>query len=1086
VGGAWRKHWRVRQGLLTLFLLLGGPPLSCPAVPENSPASPMQTLYYHRQDSEGLQPITLYADQITTWQEEQQRWFLAQGPVWINQGTLTIRCSQAVIQVAEGNLGNQPRPFRIYAEGQVSLEEGLKTQQAQQALIDLHSRGPIALHASHGPIRQSSAAGEALVARARTAWRTGTVPATAEIQLTAAQAPAPPGPAFPGAGATAPPTLPRAAPPPPSTVPAPGNPPGIAPGQSPPGPGGVPPAAGPPGPPPAPAPPGPPPVRQISILPRSLAQGLEFKSFTLPNGETAVVVTTGAILSVVSPTDTVRVLDVEADHMVIWFRGNTQEVLSDLQAGQGQKHDTVEFYLAGHVEIRSQGKRELRILRCDEAYYDVKRHVALALKADLEIEDPRLRDPLHLAGEVVRQQNENLFEADQARVSASALPYDPGLDVRAAHAQLESQPIERRTIFGLPIIDLQTGQPVTEVQRYFRSQNVFLDFEGVPIFYSPFLNGDAQHPLGPLETVGTNYNRIFGLQIFTTWDTYQLIGIKRLPDTDWKFYLDYLTARGPATGSTFDFTSKNFLGIPGRYTGEIKGYFIYDTGVDQLGATRGQEEILSSTPPTFAPVNHPDARGRFLFKFNGQDMPDGFSVQSQISILSDQNFLEQFYPIEFQSAPNQETFLYVKQQQDFWAWTALVEPNLRPWVTETEWLPKVEGYGLGISLFDLFTYNVKANAGYARLRTTDVPPFAFEPTDKNVNTARGDLWQDVSLPLQLGAFKVVPYGVFDLTYYTEDLQDQQRGRVYGAGGVRVNLPLSRLYPDIQSDLFNLNGIYHKIWLSGNYYNAFSDTPASRLPQLDRLNDDISDLTLREMHLWQPLLNPANAALLTTSPIFDPQLYAIRQLVLDKVDTRDSIEVLQLDVYQRWQTLRGFPGRQHAVDWMTLDLSASLFPRRDRDDFGALVGFLSYDWTWNIGDRTSLVSSGWMEPEDHGPRVFTVGANVSRPDNTNFYLGYRQLDPLQSKSVIGAVSFAFSPKYKVTASTNYDFGVHQQTYSLLFTRVGTDLQVSLGVNYNSILRNFGVVFEAVPNILASQVHSPIGTGLGMVSPTAIGR
>ena len=59
--------------------------------------------------------------------------------------------------------------------------------------------------------------------------------------------------------------------------------------------------------------------------------------------------------------------------------------------------------------------------------------------------------------------------------------------------------------------------------------------------------------------------------------------------------------------------------------------------------------------------------------------------------------------------------------------------------------------------------------------------------------------------------------------------------------------------------------------------------------------------------------------LTTNKIFDPQLYAVRTLVQNQIDTEDNIDVLQLDFRQRWQTQRGLPGDQRVVDWMVLDL-----------------------------------------------------------------------------------------------------------------------------------------------------------------------
>jgi len=208
-------------------------------------------------------------------------------------------------------------------------------------------------------------------------------------------------------------------------------------------------------------------------------------------------------------------------------------------------------------------------------------------------------------------------------------------------------------------------------------------------------------------------------------------------------------------------------------------------------------------------------------------------------------------------------------------------------------------------------------------------------------------------------------------------------------------------------------------------------------------------------------------------------------VLDGVETRDQSEVVQFDILQRWQTKRGMPGNEHVVDWMTLDLDASVFPRKDRDNFGNYLAFLEYDWAWHVGDRTSLVSSGWLDPISGGPHVFTIGGNINRPDNTNFYLGYRQLDPLQSKAIIGSMTFSFSPKYAVTANIVDDFGVHATTYSVMFTRIGTDVQVSMGVSHSTLLNTFGFQFEVLPVLVADRIHAPVGAQ-GLVSSSAAGR
>jgi hypothetical protein len=142
----------------------------------------------------------------------------------------------------------------------------------------------------------------------------------------------------------------------------------------------------------------------------------------------------------------------------------------------------------------------------------------------------------------------------------------------------------------------------------------------------------------------------------------------------------------------------------------------------------------------------------------------------------------------------------------------------------------------------------------------------------------------------------------------------------------------------------------------------------------------------------------------------------------------------------------------------------VFPHSNRDNFGESLGIIEYDWVWNIGDRTALVSDGWFETIDGGPRVFNAGAIFNRPDHTSLYLGYRQIDPLESKAVIAAVTYALSAKYAVTASTTWDFGTENENSTVMLTRIGTDLRMSMGLSYNSLLNNFGVQFEIVPNLI----------------------
>lgn len=1039
-------------------------------------------------------PIVLYADAVATWSDGGQRVVLLSGKVLVEHGLFSLRCREAAVWVDEDAFRRtRIQRIQVYAEGDVAVEDGTKTQRGPKGTIELFTRGELKLKAQGGKVNQRPQLDDPLYLRGL-AERSGAAegkktappkvqPASYQEKKDSGKPPEAKPPVVPPPTEAKPQAVPSAEAPPPTppsasmaaATPAISNQPPSANGPTmlpvPPSAVPLPPRPGPqnaPGilVPRAPAPGVP---RIITIAPRT-SRPFEQQSFTLPSGEKAVVVTGGIIL-VVRNLQNQEVVDIEADRLVFWTTGNTEELFGNMRRSQGQASRELEFFLSGNVEIRQQSRpTDQRTLRADEVYYDVGRNVAVAVSADLEMRRPGIADPLHLKADELLQLSPTLYEAVRAEVFASRLPSDPGLKVTMAQATLEQRQEVRQTVFGRDIPNRRTGVVGAEPQTYFRGTGVTFEAEDVPFFYLPFVQGNVERPFGPLVDFSVGYSRIFGTQVSAAFDVYDLLGLVPLDGTRWRVDLDYLSKRGPAAGTKVDYAGHDLFGIPGNYNGVAKAWGISDDGADILGPFRDNQP-------------HPNGRGRVLVRHDWWNLPEGFSVKGQLSVLSDRNFLEQYYKNEFDSELDQDTFLYAKQQQGNWAWTGLADVRLHDWVTKTEWLPRLDGYALGLSPFDYFTYNVHGSAGYAQLKPTEEGLPVIQPTQVRLDTARFDLWQELSLPFYAGPVKLVPYGVLDLTHYTEDLTGDDRGRFYGGGGVRGSMPLSRLYPTVCSELWNLNGIYHKIVLAGNFYAAHSDTSFTRLPQLDELHDDASDQAIRDITPLQPTLNPQAGVALMTSPLFNPQTYAIRRLVDNRIDTLDTIQVLQADVRQRLQTKRGYPGMQHIIDWMTLDVSASYFPDAARDNFGENFAFFEYDYTWNVGDRTALVSDGWFDPFGDGARVWSVGAFLNRPDRTNFYLGYRQIEPLNSQAVTGAATYIFSPKYAVTASAVYDFGIQESmSNSIVLTRMGSDIQVSLGLTWNALQNNFGVIFTIVPNLISPN-RLPGAGGFGL---TQMGR
>jgi hypothetical protein len=224
--------------------------------------------------------------------------------------------------------------------------------------------------------------------------------------------------------------------------------------------------------------------------------------------------------------------------------------------------------------------------------------------------------------------------------------------------------------------------------------------------------------------------------------------------------------------------------------------------------------------------------------------------------------------------------------------------------------------------------------------------------------------------------------------------------------------------------------------------------------------------------------------LQNSSLFDPQRLAIRRLVENKVDTLDDLHVVQFEKHERFQTKRGFPGSEHTVDVFTLDTGVSFFPQKTRDNFGETLGLYQYSALWNVGDRTAISSSGWFDPFDTGARYFSIGTNLNRPDGTNFFVGYRQIDPIRSRAVTAGIGYQLSRRYNTFISSTYDFGINSALSNVItLNRVGTDVTISLGFTYNAIVNNFGVqlmIFPNIANLFGNPVNGrPVGAqNLGM--------
>jgi hypothetical protein len=1017
-------------------------------------------------------PITVTADEALGWTEDNLHVLLVRGNVIVEQGLNRVKMKEAILWLsAKEPPKNTPLPVLLYGEGNVLLEQGGSQWKRDKIVLEWRTLGEFNLKSKQQLGRASPE--DPFYRRAM-----------AERQTFLNTQPPQPKADTPTAT-------------PPTTSQKPDGPPVALPAKRQVTPPGQPPMGGNP-PPPSPPPAGPlgfaARARRLQVAPRG-STGFDSRNFPLGPDLQAVVITGGVNIFVDDETSGM-IVDIGTDRAVIWIREkNGQQLSSNLRNSQFTTKEQLEFYLEGHVEIRQASTRGpqaglTRLIQADAAYYDVSRDVAIMTNSRITLTQKNLPATIQIDAREIRQVGMGHFEASEAELSSSRLPSDPGLRIQATSISLEERTGPRLNIFGRPITTLDGDDTKEEKQWHAIADEVTFRVFDLPVGYLPHIEGDPREPLGPLRNLRVKSDRVFGPSVQATWDMFSLLGRDKPKETKWDLETDYFGRRGPAIGTDFQTTGTGLFGFPGRYWTQAKGYIIQDHGTDILGGPRTYE------PPR-------ELRGLALFRHR-QELDEHWTFQGQFAYLSDRNFLEQYYKRQFDEEPNQETYAYLKYQNGNAALTFTAQPHLRWWVTETEKLPDVHGYLIGYDFFNLLTYYGRSSAGYYRFRPSHdvldsylatpfsdefqrvrpLPPSSDLPHSGDLNLARFDLFQELDLPFNVGPLKVVPYGLLDLTYYSDDLTGNDASRAWYGGGVRANLPLTRIYSDVYSSLFNLNGLAHKINFEADYRYVRSNVDFRQLPLLDRLDDDTTDQARRDLRLMRlgvipPLTSTQLRDLnLATNPLFDPQLYALRAGLDRYPENLDDLQYLRMGIRQRWQTKRGLPGQEHTVDWITLNLEGTYFPQSERDNFGHPFGLLQYDFTWHIGDRTTLVSSGLMDPFSGGARVFNAGIFIERPERLQFYLGYRLIDPVGSDAIIAATTYQLSQKYTVTMSTSYDFGgLRNLGNSIVFTRIGSDFVVSFGVNYEALRNNFGLTLEVYPTLSAPQkrLGGPLLTG-----------
>ena len=806
-------------------------------------------------------------------------------------------------------------------------------------------------------------------------------------------------------------------------------------------------------------------TRRIRVFSRTDVR-IQAQWFPDPQTNQGIAVIDGGVNIVIDEAGPWGTVDISADRMVIWTRADQEPGLSGESL---QDVETpLEIYMEGNVVFR-QGQR---IIWADRLYYDVRRHWGTVLGAEMLTPAPKYEGLLRLRAEVLQQTGPGHFFARDAFVTSSRLG-TPRYRLQAQEVYFEDvQTPQVDPWTGQVQVDPQTGEPLLDHQQNFTSRHNFLFLEDVPVLYWPWMAADVSEPTLYIRRVQYKYDKSFGNQILTDWNAYQIFGIRQRPEgTRWDASVDWLDKRGLGHGTTFSYRRNNFLGIQGPVSGLVDYWGIKDHGEDLL-AGRGW------VPP------ESEYRYRLFWKHRQQIAGD-YLFSAEVNWISDRNFLEQYYRNEWETFKDFTTGVELRRARDHISWSVSADVRLNDFLTQTEWLPRVDHFILGQQVAEGLTWFAHSGVGYGRFRTGAAPTFArdaalftylpWESPDPpgspavplRVEGERVFTRQEIDWPIQLGPVKVVPYALGEAAHWGEDRTGDDLQRLYYQVGVRASLPFWRTFPEVESQLWNVHGLAHKVTVEGEFAFAEANRDMLLLPLYDPLDDDGIE-ALRRRFAVRTFGVPAGTV--AGIPLaFDERFYALRMglagWVTAPMETADDLIALRLGVHQRLQTKRGLPEQRRIIDWMTLDTNLTFFPNADRDNFGTAVGLLDYNYRWFIGDRLTLVSTGLFDFFHDGAQVITIGGYLERPPRGRLYLGLNLLEgPFRSQVLLASFSYQMSPKWIGTVSTSVDLTGENIGQSASVTRIGESLIVNFGVRVDAIRKDTGVFLSVEPRFL----------------------
>ncbi|WP_372364520.1 LPS assembly protein LptD [Candidatus Uabimicrobium sp. HlEnr_7] len=656
------------------------------------------------------------------------------------------------------------------------------------------------------------------------------------------------------------------------------------------------------------------------------------------------------------------VLELYSESAVIWFPGEKQSFGEDSKKVQVKN---ALIYAEGNVHFFWGNKT----LRSKAMFFDTSKQTGVLTESI--VRGTREQTPLFLRAQTLRIHSKNHIEAHNADISTCQFG-EPHYHFSVDHLEMRKN----------------------SERSYIVSEENTLYAQNTPIFYIPYIAGHSLEDF-PLRNVRVGSSSRFGNHLLTLWGG-ELYRNKQnwLQSMNWDLNLDVYEERGFGIGPGFNYEGDSFLGF-------FKTYYVHDQPLRELGNTLDGD-----------PLDEEEATFEILYRFYWQhrhQLPNDWFLDIELSHISDEELLFDFFENEAREEKEQETYAHLKKVWKNHGVTFLASANLNDFQEQIVFLPRGTYHLIKQQLF-------LDKWGGGLYYSTDVELANVRREDDEQNRSqfdgeriiRFDSIHTLNYKISAGGIQFVPFLEGRSTYFEKSIDNFNEVRGVFSTGAEISTNFYRLFY-VENSLLDIHQLLHVF------------TPQVRYEFL-RTTIDSNELI------------PFNA-----------------------VEEVDDLQQVTLRLINRLRTVR----ESGSDDFFLLELELSYLPE-EQGGFREQLSNLEIDLVWNIRNNLRLIGNAEYDFQVDGLDVLSSSL-ISQPlSNLFLSLDFRyQRD--NNFITTYRVRNDFNEKWGFEISQQFDFDGDETLRESNFTvrRIFHRFAFDISLEIDNVDDEVGVSFSILP-------------------------